>query len=60
MLRHSERLTGAMLDRLTHHVHILETNGESYRLNQSFKNGGYPQKSTCLFAGAMEDPNGSP
>ena len=27
----SERLTGALLDRLTHHVHILEMNGESYR-----------------------------
>jgi len=31
----SERLTGALLDRLTHHVHILEMNGDSYRLNQS-------------------------
>ena len=31
----SERLTGALLDRLTHHVHILEMNGESYRLSQS-------------------------
>ncbi len=30
-----ERLTGALLDRLTHHVHILEMNGESYRFNQS-------------------------
>jgi len=30
-----ERLTGALLDRLTHHVHILEMNGESYRLKQS-------------------------
>ena len=28
----SERLTGALLDRLTHHVHILEMNGESFRL----------------------------
>lgn len=33
----SERLTGALLDRLTHHVHILEMNGDSYRLNQSRK-----------------------
>ena len=33
----SERLTGALLDRLTHHVYILEMNGESYRLNQSRK-----------------------
>ena len=31
----TERLTGALLDRLTHHVHILEMNGESYRLNES-------------------------
>ena len=31
----AERLTGALLDRLTHHVHILEMNGESYRLKQS-------------------------
>lgn len=32
-----ERLTGALLDRLTHHVHILEMNGESYRLASSKK-----------------------
>ena len=31
----SERLTGALLDRLTHHVTILEMNGDSYRLAQS-------------------------
>jgi len=31
----SERLTGALPDRLTHRVHILEMNGESYRLKQS-------------------------
>ena len=36
----SERLTGAMLDRLTHHVHILEMNGESYRLRRSRENAG--------------------
>tara|TARA_B110000116_G_C16746589_1_gene541206 strand:+ start:698 stop:1462 length:765 start_codon:yes stop_codon:yes gene_type:complete len=33
----SERLTGALLDRLTHHVHIFEMNGESYRLKNSQK-----------------------
>lgn len=33
----SERLTGALLDRLTHHVHILQLNGESYRLSSSKK-----------------------
>jgi hypothetical protein len=31
----SERLTGTLLDRLTHHVHILEMNGDSYRLKHS-------------------------
>ena len=31
----SERLTGALLDRLTHHVRILEMNGDAYRLAQS-------------------------
>ena len=34
----SERLTGALLDRLTHHVHILEMNGDSYRLRHSRHN----------------------
>ena len=33
--KENERLTGALLDRLTHHVNILEMNGESYRLSQS-------------------------
>ncbi len=33
----SERLTGALLDQLTHHVHILEMNGESFRLATSKK-----------------------
>ena len=31
----SERLTGALLERLTHHVHILEMNGDSCRLRRS-------------------------
>jgi DNA replication protein DnaC len=33
----SERLTGALLDRLTHRVHILEANGDSYRLKEARK-----------------------
>ena len=46
----SERLTGALLDRPTHHVHILEMNGQSYRLKQS------RQATTLLSAGSPADP----
>ena len=31
----SERLTAALLGRLTHRVHILEANGPSYRLREA-------------------------
>ncbi|HWB14051.1 MAG TPA: ATP-binding protein [Pirellulales bacterium] len=31
----SERLTGAVLDRLTHRCHILEATGDSYRLKDA-------------------------
>ena len=34
-----ERLAGALLDRLTHHVHILEIVGDSYRLRSSLDKG---------------------
>ena len=42
----SDRLTGALLDRLTHHVHILEMNGESYCLKHSRESAGFqtPEK----------------
>ena len=33
----AERLTGALLDRRTHHVHILEMNGDSFGLATSKK-----------------------
>ena len=41
-----ERLTGALLDRLTHHVHILEMNGDSYRLATSRKRQRQPDSKT--------------
>jgi DNA replication protein DnaC len=36
----SERLTGATLDRLTHRCHIIESNGESYRLRDARRRRG--------------------
>ena len=32
-----ERMTAALLDRLSHHCHIFEMNGESYRFRESMK-----------------------
>ena len=40
----SERLTGALLDRVTHRVHIIEANGESYRLKDARKRHKKPWK----------------
>jgi hypothetical protein len=40
----TKHLTGGLLDRLTHHVHILEMNDESYRLNQSRKQRKSPKR----------------
>ena len=55
----SERLTGALLDRLTHHVHILEMNGDSYRLKGSRQDAG-PQPPDCTQATSSSYQNGSP
>ena len=33
----AERMTAALLDRLTHHYDICEMNGESYRFRESMK-----------------------
>jgi DNA replication protein DnaC len=42
------RLAGALLDRLTHHVYILDITGDSYRLKASLtlhkKQGGEPKQ----------------
>ncbi len=60
MLGESLRLTGALLDRLTHHVHILEMNGESYRLNQNCGrqrlNAAYPHYPTSACPVGPQDP----
>ena len=40
----SECLTGALLDRITHHVHILEMNADSYRLKQSRSRRQHPSE----------------
>jgi DNA replication protein DnaC len=34
-----ERLTAALLDRITHHAHILELVGESFRFREHFRDG---------------------
>lgn len=36
-----ERITGALMDRLTHRCHILKANGKSYRLRQAKKRSDY-------------------
>lgn len=40
----SQRLTGAVLDRLTHHCHILEASGDSYRLKDARRRSGNRKK----------------
>lgn len=53
----AERLTGALLDRLTHHVHILEMNGESYRLKQSMAcHSPRPDRPADLSPAEVVDP----
>lgn len=40
-----QTLTAAMLDRLLHHAHIVQINGESYRLKDKRKAGAAPARS---------------
>ena len=37
----SQHLTGALLDRFTHHLHILEMNGQSWRPKRSRERAGF-------------------
>jgi len=55
----SERLTGALLDRLTHHVHILEMNSDSYRLKQSKSRRHKPRRSETEPGNETVDPETS-
>ena len=55
----SERLTGALLDRLTHRVHIIEANGESYRLKDARKRYGKTKKEERQEDGTPRRPPGS-
>ena len=54
----NQRLTGALLDRLTHHVHILELNGESYRLKQSKSRRRRDPRPTDEVAAAVDPKTG--
>jgi len=56
----SERLTGALLDRLTHHVHILTMNGDSYRLKQSAgrRRAARAEQNQASTAGAVDPRTG--
>jgi DNA replication protein DnaC len=49
----SERLTGAVLDRLTHRCHIIETTGESYRLKDAKRR---KMKNAVAKSESAEDP----
>lgn len=53
----SERLTGALLDRLTHHVSILTMNGDSYRLKQSTGRRRAAGRAEQNQASAISDPD---
>jgi len=52
----SDRLTRALLDRLAHHVHILEMNGDSYRLALSKRRRSAIEQSTYQRLRIIEPP----
>ncbi len=62
----SERLIGALLDRLTQYVHFPEMNGESYRLKHSRENDAFQTpvplrgRESCNSCGSTPSPQPSP
>lgn len=52
-------MAGALVDRLTHHAHIVQVNGESYRFRESLKKmaGGRPkeERATVQFGGRAQE-----
>ena len=53
----SERLTGATLDRLTHRCRIIETKGESYRLQDAKARTSRPTKSATETVDEVRTPS---
>jgi DNA replication protein len=50
----SERLTGALLDRITHRCHIIEANGNSYRLCHAKKHARQKRLQTDIVNAVTE------
>jgi len=51
-----ERMTAALLDRLTHRCHIFEMNGESYRFRESLKAGKRTRATSTATEGKAAEP----
>jgi len=51
-----ERMTAALLDRLTHRCHIFEMNGESYRFRESVKAGKRTRATSDATEGKTAEP----
>ncbi len=51
-----ERMTAALLDRLTHRCHIFEMNGESYRFRESVKAGKRTRATSAATEGKAAAP----